>query len=86
MSITLNLSPELEAKIRLVASSSGKSVEGVVADSLAERFAAQEPDRSSELSPDEWNSKLDQLLKNLPHTTAVSIDTSRVSIYGDEGR
>lgn len=86
MSITLNLSPELEAKIRLVASSSGKSVEGIMVDSLAERFAEQEPDRFGEISPDEWNSKLDQLLKNLPRTTAVSINTNRECIYGDEGR
>lgn len=86
MNISLKLPPELEARIRSVASSSGRSVEGVVADSLAERFAEREPDRSGELSPDEWNSKLDQLLESLPQTTVASIETNRENIYGDEGR
>ncbi len=88
MSILLNLSPDLEAKLQRIAASSGKSIEALAVEAIAELAPAGSADAedSSTLSLDEWNRTLDQLLATLPQTTASDVDTHRESIYCDDGR
>lgn len=80
-------SPDLEAKQR-IAASSGKSIEALAVESLAELAPAGSTDAQNapKLSLDQWNRTLDQLLATLPPTSAGDVDTSRESIYSDDGR
>lgn len=88
MNLILQIAPELEARLQRLAASTGKSVETLAVEAIAQLSPSglPETENTPTLGLDEWNAALDQLLAGLPRTLANDVDTSRESIYSDDGR
>ena len=82
MNLTLNLTPEAEARLRDQAAQRGKSLETIALEAIDEKLSADAKPNDS-LSKEEWARRFDswvashRLVKHL-------VDDSRESIY--EGR
>lgn len=89
MNVTLQLTPEVEQKLRLKAAHSSQTLEQYL-QRLAEHQAELEPlptpgdKRPEELSADEWVTQWRAWCANFPQKGGPLIDDSRESIY--EGR
>jgi hypothetical protein len=85
VTLELKLSPETEAKVRQLAAASGKDVEAIVLEALAEKLgdADSQPSRPS-LTDQEWRDKLRAFIDRHPVVTHF-VDDSRESIYAGRG-
>jgi hypothetical protein len=85
MTLNLNLPPETEAQIRKLAALSGKNVEAVVLDAVAEKLADADFQPTPRPKNDqEWKKKLQALIDLHPVVTHF-VDDSRESIYAGRG-
>jgi hypothetical protein len=89
MSVTLNLPPEIEKKLREQAANSAKTLEQYL-QHLAEEAAAKNTagtspaSAPSTLSPDEWVAEFRSWIAGFPKRDTVA-DDSRDSIYEGQG-
>ncbi|MEX0641078.1 MAG: hypothetical protein WD468_00175 [Pirellulales bacterium] len=83
MSLTIELSGELEAKLHEQASAEGKSPEELVLEALEERFADETAARAI-LPPDEWIAAFNAWIAQ-HKSRNPAVDDSRESIYSDRG-
>ncbi len=84
MSVTLELEPELETRVRYQAKSLGKSVERYLAEIIDETIVDESGDAAAfyeTATDEEWIAELDSLA-DLSEKIPVSWDDSRESIYG----
>lgn len=82
MNLTLQLPPEIEAKLKEQAAQSGRSVEEIVLAAIGERVSPQDrPGRR--LSKEEWAQRFDAWIASHPVVTHP-VDDGREQIY--EGR
>ncbi|MCI0331691.1 MAG: hypothetical protein L0228_00520 [Planctomycetes bacterium] len=83
--MTVELSAEIEAKIRERAAASGQDVEAFVQQAVAEKLADadSQPSRPS-LNHQEWQEKLRAFIDLHPVVTHF-VDDSRESIYAGRG-
>jgi hypothetical protein len=85
MTVKLNLSPETAAKVRQLADATGKDIEGIVLEALAEKLGeANSTPARARLSDQEWKDKLRALIDLHPVVTHF-VDDSRESIYAGRG-
>lgn len=82
MNLTLNLTPELEAKLREQARATGKPPEDLALEALQDKLAMAE-DVSAMLPRSIWKQEFEALLESMPDGN-VDADLSRASVY--EGR
>ena len=82
MNLTLNLTPELEAKIREQARATGKPPEDLALEALQDKLSMAE-DVSAMLPRSIWKQEFEALLESMPDGN-VDADLSRASVY--EGR
>jgi hypothetical protein len=83
MTIVLHLSPEIEAKLRRQAASSGKLPEELALNAIEEQLAIETP-VIEDLSPQEWVAgfrRWAESHRRLP----IEADDSRESIYAGRG-
>ncbi len=82
MTLTLNLSPELESQLRQAADQAGEEVEAFVLRLVRERV---EPDYRQEVEDySEWRKRFDAWLASRK-PVGHFVDDSRESIYEDRG-
>ncbi len=84
MNVVLNLSLEVEVRLKDQAAAKGQKVEEFIADLLTEEVRAGES-KPPMLPVDQWNAKLAALLASTPQTNAAFVDDSRESIYAGRG-
>ena len=83
--MTVNLSPEIESKVRERAAASGQDVEAFVLQAIAEKLADADSHASpASRSQEEWKKKLQALIDLHPVVTHF-VDDSRESIYAGRG-
>jgi hypothetical protein len=85
VTLELELSPETEAKVRQLAASTGKNIEAIVLEALAEKLdeTDSQPSRPS-LTQQEWREKLRAFI-DLHPVVSHFVDDSRESIYAGRG-
>ena len=85
MTVKLELTSEIEAKIREQAAASGQDVEAFVLQAVAERLADVDSASSSpSRNGDDWVQKLRACIDYHPVVTHV-VDDSREAIYAGRG-
>jgi len=84
MNLTLNLTPETEARLRQQASLSGRSPEQVIIEALQEKLALEAETEASQ-SPATRLTEFRAWLASHPSSAATVLDDSRESIYGNRG-
>jgi len=83
MSITLELPPELRDKLAREAERLARPLEAVALQALAESLGGEMSSRR--LGREEWQREFDAWIAS-HRPISHSVDDSRESIYGDEGR
>ncbi len=85
MTLNLNLSSEIEAKIRRQAAVSGQDVEAFVLEAVAEKLGdVDSPSSSLSNNGSDWLQKLQACIDLHPVVTCF-VDDSRESIYAGRG-
>jgi hypothetical protein len=87
MTLTLNLAPEIERRLRERAAESGQPLEGYV-QQLIEREAGDSgtltpPREQAPLTLEEFDRLLDEVSEGLPPLPPLPADFSRADIYAD---
>ncbi len=88
MTVTLNLAPETERRLRERAAERGQPLEGylqgLIEREVGERAdAAIPPDTAPPLSLEEFDRILDELAEGMPDVPPLPADFSRADIYAD---
>jgi hypothetical protein len=87
MTITLNLSPEAERCLREKAAQSGQTLEDYL-QQLVERDTqsangSTETDSADQVSPTDFDRRLDELSHGLRSIPTLPVDWSRADVYAD---
>lgn len=80
--MSLNINPEIEARLIALANASGSSVEAL----LAQMIARNEQEQPRKLSPDEWVAEFEAWADSAPQTRSTPIPDealSRENLYPD---
>lgn len=81
MTLTLSFPPELEARLRERAAASGRDVESLVRDAVAEKFAEEVRDARGR-TREEWAAEFHAWVASHKPVSHF-VDDSRESIYAD---
>ena len=83
MTVTLELEPEIESRVRSMAKSTGKSVENILIEAIDEKFSEDSAGKSFQetATGKEWEAAL-YSLGRFSHPVPATCDDSRESIYG----
>lgn len=84
MILSLNLSPETEARLKTQALKSGKSPEELVLEALTERLTSDGSDSDDQITAKRRKQEFQAWLAAHPSVPGTNVDDSRESIY--EGR
>jgi predicted transcriptional regulator len=86
MTITIDLEPASEQRLREIADAEGKDVSEVIRESVTERLrksrSAENQRTWREMPKDEWLAEFDAWIKSHPQVDCP-VDDSRESIYSD---
>lgn len=83
MNLTLQLSPETEAKLKEHANLTGRTVEELALEALQDKLSS-DASGAPQLSVEEWTRQFDAWVEGLPSRNPHFND-SRESIYPDRG-
>jgi hypothetical protein len=83
MSLTVQLSPEMELKLREQAALAGKQPERIALEAIEEKLNAA-VDFAQRLSKEEWHRRFDALVASMPQGN-LNANLSRDSVYDDRG-
>jgi predicted transcriptional regulator len=83
MSMTVQLSADIEAKLRQLAALLGKQPDGIALEAIEEKLNGS-IESVSPLSRDEWHRRFDALLASMPPGN-LDADLSRKSVYDGRG-
>ena len=80
--MTLNLNPDVEARLRALARRNGISVEAFLQHIVEEK--SRPAPREQQLSPEEWASQFEQWANSFPDTPPIPDEAlSRENLYPD---
>ena len=84
----LNFPPEIESVLRQQAAVAGVTAEQFAIATLGDSLAVTDTNSTDRMLPrDQWKSRFDALIADMPvRDSALRVDSSRESIYGDRGR
>jgi len=83
MTLTVQLSPEIEAKLLQQATLIGKLPERIALEAIEEKLAAGD-EVATRLSKEEWHRRFDDLITSMPKGN-LDADLSRESVYDGRG-
>jgi hypothetical protein len=83
--MTVQFSPDIEAKLRERARQTGTSVEQFVSDAVKEALDRPAPAAPQTLSTEHWLEAFDRWVESHPIRPGVNLDDSRESIYAGRG-
>ncbi len=83
MTVTLELEPEVESRVRRKAESTGKTFEDILVEAIDEKFSEDSAKKSFQetATDEEWEAALDSLAE-FSDELPLTWDDSRESIYG----
>jgi len=85
MTIHIDFSPELEAKLKERAQAAGKGVERFVREAVEEKLASGTAQPAEQLTPQERLKLFREWVASHPVREGVHMDDSRESIYAGRG-